>query len=436
MITRYAQYVDTGTQWLDGIPEGWQMGRLNEVARAWTSNVDKHSVEGQLPVRLCNYTDVYKNDSILGDMDFMSATATPEQVVRFRLRRGDTIITKDSETADDIGIPTYVEYEAEDLICGYHLAMIRPDHRVVDSRFLYWQMTSKSVLDQWEVLAAGVTRVGIRSTDLAKVAIVKPPLNEQRTIADFLDREVSKIDALVAEQVGLVQVLRERRTAVIESAILSAAPMTKGQRFKHVVVKVTQGWSPQCYAWPADGVENWGVLKAGAANGGQFRPTENKELPPTEPPRPDVAVRRGQLIVSRANTRELVGSAAVVEDDYPRLMLCDKLYAFDLDPARALPHYVSLTLGTRRWRDLIELEASGSSPSMQNISQADIANLPMDLPTVNEQQRLLAELREQTDKIDALIVEAEGIVAVAKERRSALIAAAVTGQIDVRGEVA
>src|SRR5690606_12469661 len=134
-------------------------------------------------------------------------------------------------------------------------------------------------------------------------------------------------------------------------------------------------------------------LKAGAVNGGVFRAGENKELPDTETPRPEAVVKRGQLVISRANTRELAGSAAVVDGDYPRLMLCDKLYGFMLDPARAEPAFVAHVLGTRRWRGLIELEATGSSPSMQNISQEDILNLPMDLPTVDQQRQILAQLQ-------------------------------------------
>ncbi|MEK8227329.1 hypothetical protein NKG05_16395 [Oerskovia sp. M15] len=83
-------------------------------------------------MRLCNYTDVYRNDSITDSMTFMEATASPEQIERFRIRVGDTLITKDSETADDIGIPSYVRYEADDLICGYHLAIVRPDPGAAD----------------------------------------------------------------------------------------------------------------------------------------------------------------------------------------------------------------------------------------------------------------------------------------------------------------
>lgn len=100
---------------------------LKRVATIRVSNVDKKVVEGDQPVRLCNYTDVYHRAVISPEQDFMPATATREQISTFRLQPGDVIITKDSETAEDIGVPAFVKAGAPDLMCGYHLAIIRPE---------------------------------------------------------------------------------------------------------------------------------------------------------------------------------------------------------------------------------------------------------------------------------------------------------------------
>ncbi|HEV2773291.1 MAG TPA: hypothetical protein VGV57_10790 [Thermoleophilaceae bacterium] len=103
----------------------------------------KKSIEGQPAVRLCNYTDVYYRDTITADQEFMEATATPEQVAMFRLLPGDVLITKDSETPEDIGVPAFVAHGASDLVCGYHLALLRPRAGQVEPRFLYWSMCSR-----------------------------------------------------------------------------------------------------------------------------------------------------------------------------------------------------------------------------------------------------------------------------------------------------
>ena len=111
----------------------WQELPLSSVADIRFSNVNKVSQSGEIPVRLCNYTDVYNNEYVDANMDYMHATATQTEIDRFGLQAGDVIITKDSETPDDIGIPTVVETTAPDFVCGYHLALIRPNKDLVDS---------------------------------------------------------------------------------------------------------------------------------------------------------------------------------------------------------------------------------------------------------------------------------------------------------------
>ncbi|MER6575283.1 hypothetical protein [Nonomuraea sp. NPDC001023] len=323
--------------------------------------------------------------------------------------------------------------------------IVSPDYAVlevapqVDARWLNYFLTSEATVATMSSLVRGIggTEAGnvrtprLNISDLLSMTAPLGSVTQQHAIADYLDCETARIDTLIEEQQRLIEMLCERRLAAVEEAVSIVA--TRGARLKHIIRSVRQGWSPQCYSWPADGVETWAVLKAGAANGGRFRPTENKELPEDEVPRPDIVVTRGDLIVSRANTRELVGSAAVVEGDFPRLMLCDKLYAFSLDESRADSRFVAAVLGSRRWRDLIELEATGASHSMLNISQSDIVNLPMLLPPVDEQRRIVAHLDGETAKIDQLIAETERFIDLARERRAALITAAVTGQIDVQG---
>ncbi|MFF4416627.1 hypothetical protein ACFYY8_29235 [Streptosporangium sp. NPDC001559] len=304
-----------------------------------------------------------------------------------------------------------------------------------EPRFVDWWTKTPIYRSQVEAASVGTSSSmqNISQGDFLEIRIDLPDLETQRAVADYLDRETARIDTLIEEQQRLIEMLRERRQAAIEEAVSIIA--TSGARLKHIIRSVRQGWSPQCYSWPADGVESWAVLKAGAANGGRFRPMENKELPEDEIPRLEIVVTQGDLIVSRANTRELVGSAAVVEGDFPRLMLCDKLYAFSLDESRADSRFVAIVLGSRRWRDLIELEATGASHSMLNISQSDIGNLPMPLPPVDEQRRIVSHLDSETSKIDQLIAETQCFIELAYERRSALITAAVTGQIDVREAV-
>ena len=175
------------------------------------------------------------------------------------------------------------------------------------------------------------------------------------------------------------------------------------------------------------------MLKVGSVNGGIFRPDENKALPNDLEPIPELGVRAGDLLVSRANTRDLVGSAAVAPRDFERLMVCDKLYRLRCLPDLAEPNFLALSLSTPLSRQEIELEATGASASMLNIGQGTIRELGLPTPPVREQQEILDFIEAKTIKLDALTSEAETAIDLLQERRNALISAAVTGKIDVRG---
>ena len=160
----------------------WATSRLKHLVEIRVSTVDKKSIEGQTPVRLCNYTDVYYRDSIAPNQEFMVATATSEQVETFGLRAGDVIITKDSETPDDIGVPAFVAESAADLVCGYHLAVLRPKPGAIDGQYLHWSMSSHWVSGQLAARATGVTRFGLR-TDVIANTLLKVPLPEDQRLS-------------------------------------------------------------------------------------------------------------------------------------------------------------------------------------------------------------------------------------------------------------
>lgn len=445
----YAHCVDAGIDWLGDVPAHWEIKKLKFLASVYPSNVDKKTKEGEQPVRLCNYTDVYYNEQIDGSLDFMVASATVEQVEKFSLRAGDTILTKDSEDRDDIAVPAYVPQSLPDVICGYHLAMVRPKapelgayiKRFIESRYPRSFFTTQ---------ANGLTRYGLGTYPLNNIRVLSPPADEARNIAAFLDHETVKIDRLIAKQEQLIELLKEKRQAVISHAVTKGlnpdAPMKDSgvewlgevpahwevSKIKFHVTTFEQGWSPQCDNRLAE-EDEFGVLKVGCVNGGVFNPLEHKALPSELGPREEYKLFKDDLLVSRANTRELVGSAAVVDDDYPRLLLCDKLYRIRLD-RRCIPEFISLYLGIRMVRDQIELASSGASQSMQNIGQDTIKDLPVPLPARrDEAEAILDFVREKLDRFARLEQRTRTAIDLMKEHRVALISAAVTGKIDVRG---
>ena len=137
------------------IPDGWRRVRLGDVADVAFSGVDKRTLEGELPVQLCNYTDVFYNRRIQVGMDLMGATATDSEKGKWTLRKGDVLFTKDSETPDEIGIPAYVVDDMPGVLCGYHLGLARPRKENVDGAFLAEALTSSESRKQFARIANG-----------------------------------------------------------------------------------------------------------------------------------------------------------------------------------------------------------------------------------------------------------------------------------------
>ncbi len=215
----YPAYKPSGVEWLRDVPEHWETLSLKHIANVQFSNVDKHTVEDEVPVRLCNYTDVYYNDSITEDLQFMVATATKHEISRFKLERGDVLITKDSEDWSDIAVPSLVADEFADVLCGYHLAQIRPRSTHCTGAYLARAFASSGIMDQFHVAATGVTRYGLPKNALRKAIFPVPPLEEQQAIARFLDEQTQKIDDLIEAKRSLLDLLKEKRQAVITHAV-------------------------------------------------------------------------------------------------------------------------------------------------------------------------------------------------------------------------
>ena len=252
----YPAYRPSDVEWLGEIPAHWKVRRLKSFTVVQLSNVDKKSTEGQEAVRLCNYTDVYYREHVGPDVEFMPATATKEQVRRFSLRAGDVLITKDSEDWTDIAVPAVVTQDLPGVLCGYHLALIRPDSGC-DGAFLSRALAAIGPRDQYQLSANGITRYGLTGDSIRASVLAFPPLAEQRAIAAFLDGETAKIDSLVANKERLIELLQEKRTALISRAVTRGLdPDAIDDRLRRRVARRDSGLHWQVIATDACGRED------------------------------------------------------------------------------------------------------------------------------------------------------------------------------------
>jgi type I restriction enzyme S subunit len=182
---------------------------MRTVADLIVSNVDKHSKATETSIRLCNYVDVYKNETINERLAFMRATATSDEIQKFRIHVGDVIITKDSEEWDDIGVPSLVGYEADDLVCGYHLAILRPRTELIEAEFLHRVLEDRFIATQMHVRAKGVTRYGLGHSAIKDVLLPLPPKCEQGPISKKLKADFEMFVVAISRLEREIDLLRE-----------------------------------------------------------------------------------------------------------------------------------------------------------------------------------------------------------------------------------
>jgi len=148
--------------------------------------------------------------------------------------------------------------------------------------------------------------------------------------------------------------------------------------------------------------DEFGVLKVSAVTWSDFQPDEAKALNGVYVPDENHRVRKGDLLISRANTKEFVGAVVLVDRDYPFRLLSDKTLRLVIDEKRASKEYLLFALRAAKARRHIEHNATGTSDSMRNIAQNVITTVPIDLPPLGDQCRIAARLKAQLSEIDAV----------------------------------
>jgi type I restriction enzyme S subunit len=278
-------------------------------------------------------------------------------------------------------------------------------------------------------LARSNTQANLNQEQVGNLRILVPALGIQRRIAQFLDRECARIMVAGTREADLAARLKPVPAQLFEAD--HQVRMAERVRLRFSLRAVEQGWSPQCEARLAE-PGGWGVTKTGAANYGHFRPDEHKALPVDLRPLPEFELRVGDLVMSRANTRELAGSAARVRQlGGWRLLMCDKLYRLGVHDQVLDPEFTVLAINSREARRQIEASTSGASASMQNISQDVVRGLRLPRPSLADQRAIVARVNAASRDVARSMSIASELRAALTAYRSSLIHEAVTGKLDV-----
>ncbi len=337
-----------------------------------------------------------------------------------------------------------------DATVSQHVAFVEPDPEYWWAEFLVWSL--RASYGQLRALSDenGSTKGGLTCEDLKSFRPMRPPLPEQRAIADFLDRETTRIDALIEEQQRLIELLRERRQATVEQTVFGGLDGTVTHENDEPWLPPTpRHWLIMQLGFAAETLAGYAFPSEGfSADERDVRLLRGINIKPGRTDWSDVvywnldaspipaeySLAEGDLVLGM--DRPFVGGGVRVTSiagvDTPALLLQRVMRIRPLGANSR--RYFRYAVSTGAF--LSYLEPLFTGVSVPHISEWQVRKFKMPIPPLDEQHRIVAYLDEQTSKIDTLIAETERFIELARERRAVLITAAVTGQIDVRGEVA
>jgi len=232
---------------------------------------------------------------------------------------------------------------------------------------------------------------------LRQTSIPLPPLDEQQRIVAILEDHLSRLDAAQANLASATKRLTSLRGARTASLLDRAAGQHGVATYTlgEVLAKqahggqIVQGWSPRCESRAASGATEWGVLKTTAIQDGAFLPGENKALPSSLEPRPELAVQPGDILLTRAGPRARCGVSCLVTASAERLMLSDKMYRLRVNEARMRQEFLALVLGSPHVRTTIDRMKTGINDSGVNLTQSRLLELRVPAPPLDRQDEVV-----------------------------------------------
>ena len=435
------------------LPSEWMEKRLNYIS-AYDRNsfVDgpfgsdlKSSDYKESGVPLIQLNNIRDGKHVLQNYKFITEKKRVE-LSRHVALPNDIVIAK---MAEPVARSAIVSDKYPEYVIVADCVKLSPDLSLINLSFLNWAINSDLVKMNAELVSSGTTRIRISLGELKKLKIPYPSLIEQQAIANFLDHETAQIDTLIEKQQTLIQLLKEKRQGVISHAVTKGlnpdAPMKDsgvewlGEVPEHWEVSKLKYYSSiqGGYAFSSDSFTEEGVQILKIGNVYQNRLALERQ--PTFVPEvmlealPDFIVKDGDILMSLTGTlgKRDYGFAVAIKDD-GKYLLNQRVAKLNPADEKIDRDFLLNVLWSESY--LNQLYSLPSGTKQANLSNSDVLDIVITLPpSKTEQKEIAVELQNQKDTFDKAIQKAMTSIELMQERRTALISAAVTGKIDVRG---
>jgi type I restriction enzyme S subunit len=439
-LPRYAKYKNSGVEWLGKVPAHWTVTALKrgfnvtlgKMLQPESSNTD----DELLPyLRAANI-----QWEGVDTTDIKQMWLSKRDRIQLRLECGDLLVSE----GGDVGRSCLWLAELDDCYFQNSVNRVRA-HDGQSNRYLYYWMSTIKDKGYIDILCNKSTIAHFTAEKIAAVPVPLPSPDEQTQIAAFLDRETAKIDGLVAEQRRLMDLLKEKRQAVISHAV------TQGLN-PHAPMK------PSGIEWLGDVPAHWEVIalkriadvQTGVAKGKDNSSRTTITVPylrvanvqdgyldletvaTIEIPVEDLeryALKPGDVLMNEGGDFDKLGRGHVWDGQIDPCITQNHVFA--VRPRKVLSAWLNAITGSD-FAQFYFMTRSKQSTNLASISSTNLMELPVILPPVEEQHAILSFIANRTSRFDALTAEAQRAIDLLQERRTALISAAVTGQIDVR----
>lgn len=436
-IAKYPAYKHSGVAWLGEIPEHWEIFRANYVF----TPIDLRSENGEEELLSVSEHHGVKLRSESNVNMFMA-----ESYKGYKLcEPGDLVINSLWAWSRGLAISKYSG------IVSTAYSVFRANVEKYDVNYLNYLLRTDKYVAQYLIASKGVWISRLQLSDWAflRIPILSPSKKEQTAIANFLDAKTAQIDNVIAQKEKQIELLKERRQILIHRAVTRGLnPDVKlkdsgvewiGQipehwevkRLKYFIRDLESGVSVNASESESAENEEKGILKTSCVYNYKFEPRENKKIFKEEIRRAACPVRAHSIIISRMNAPELVGASGYVDANYPNLFLPDRLWQTIFNGVDFNAVWLSMVLTVKAFRNCVTSIATGSSPSMKNISKGDFLNLKVPTPPTLECNKIVLLINDIELKINKGIEIKHQEIEKLKEYKNVLINEAVTGKIKV-----
>ena len=434
---------ETSISWIGRIPEHWGLCKLGTSfymkGRIGWQGLNSNDFIDDGPY-LVTGTD-FRSGGVDWNLCYHISESRYCEDSSIHVRNGDVLFTKDGT----VGKVAYISDAPDKVSLNSHLLLIRPTKEGISNRYLFWVLQS-DVFDQYKVhVQHGTVMDSVSQSNMERFVMMLPPYDEQQLIADCLDENISTIDTATDVIYKQLEILGGFRKSLIQEAATKGLDSDaklkssgvdwigdipagwKTTKLKGLVRHFESGTSVRAAQYPAIDGEP-GVLSLSAVFQGRFNADANKAVGDDEAPRLSCPVRYGTLLVSRCNTSEWVGTAALVDKECDNLYLPDKIWQIDCETPLH-NRYVRYALSSPYARAYCWMMSVGASESMQNIASFDLLNMPFAIPeSIEEMQAVVEHLDDKISKVDALIAGKRKQLETLRAQRQSLIYEYVTGK--------